>query len=1063
MQHGFDRVLILASIVGVCFGASVGTRSLRSSSALVVAPKEVASEFSPIGKGTNKLSKGEHPAFKVVKTEHLEEFDVKFTLYKHIGTGAELMSVETDDDNKVFGAAFRTPAADDTGVPHIMEHSVLCGSRKYPVKDPFIQLKRTSLQTYLNALTYPDRTVYPVASQNLKDFYNLANVYLDATLHPRAVEDPMVLAQEGWHLELNKESDPLIIKGIVFNEMKGANSAPASMLHRQAMSQLFPNTSYRFNAAGDPKSIPDLTYEKFQAFHKEFYHPSNGRFYFYGNDPVDARLALLDSYLAEFSDVKPPLPVASTRIQTQKLWKEPRRAEARYPVTAKEASAKGGAKHMVTQYWLLNEDDAIPDAEQLGMSILTSLLLGDSTAPLYKALIKSKYGVSVTGGGFSDSLKQATFSVGMKGVAKEDVAKVEALIMTKLGEIAKDGFPKEAIEATLNSLDFSIRAFASGSANRGLSIFTNIASAWQYERDPIVGLKFATHLATLKANLKGERWLEGLIEKHLLKNTHRLTLEAVPDAEMMAREVAEEKKKLSDMKAAMSKEQIAAVIKETAALKAEQKSKDTKEQLATLPRLSMSDLNTKDTDFDITIGEKQGVKVLSHDVPTAGILYCQLVLDLSGVPLSLFPLLNLFKGLLFDVGTSKLSAADFTHKVGGQTGGINAFSMNALRRGKGGAVGDPNDIAMNLIVSGKATANQAGALFELMHMGITDSKLDNKGRALESLKASKAGLEGALRTSGASFAQTRVLARRSLAGYMDELTGGIMYYESLAGLLELAEKDWPKVLAQLQTINSLILDKKALLINLSGDKETLKKADKAVDSFVSALLKSGKERPKADVKGPLLADAMKGKPNLRLKEEDEGFVVASPVNYVIKGGEFFSEGDHISGANAVVVRLISQSYMWDKVRVMGGAYGGGCSLSAVSGTFLCYSYRDPNLKTRLDVFDSIASFVEKSSLDEKAIEQLVIGSVGDLDKPMTPASKGYSSMIRWMLNDTVENRHKRRLEMLATNADSFKSFAKTMRAHTSTWRSSIFGGAAAFTKANAALPAGKKIPLNKMN
>jgi Zn-dependent M16 (insulinase) family peptidase len=1012
-------------------------------------------------KSESDLAACEHKSFERIKFESVDELGVNYALYKHVATGAEVMSVETDDNNKVFGVTFRTPSPDSTGVAHIMEHSVLCGSRKYPVKDPFIQLRRTSLQTYLNAFTYPDRTVYPVASQNLKDFYNLANVYLDAVLHPRAIEDPMVLAQEGWHLELHNKSDPLIYKGIVFNEMKGANSAPEKRLHQQAMANLFPDTSYRFSSAGDPKEIPQLTFEKFKNFYQRYYHPSNARIYIYGNDPVGARLDLLDSYLSEFS--KPKEPVEGTRIQTQKMWHKPRSAQAPYPVTAQQAAAKGGAKHMVTLYWVLNEEP-MPYAEQLAMSVVTSLLLGSTTSPLYRALIKSGYGESLMGGGYSDSLKQATFSVGLKGIQKDDVAKVENLIKEKLSNITHEGFSKQAVEAAMNSLEFSIREFASGSSNRGLSIYLNAVSNWIYERDPVAGLKFNEPLQKIKAALAkdGQRFFEELIEKHLIKNTHRLTLEGVPDSTMVAHDLAAEKSALSKAKSAMSESEIAKVITETVELRTAQKSKDTEEHLKTLPKLSLADLDRKEKDLDITITEKHGVPVLVHEVPSSGIVYTQLALDLSVVPISYMPVLPLFMNLLFDVGTSRLSSTEFTQKQGAHTGGIGVSKLNALKLGKGGVVSDLNDIAFRLIVSGKSTADQANDLFELMLMGITDSKLDNRARALESLKSSKASMESSLRSSGSSFSSTRVLARRSLAGYFDEITGGITYYESLPGLLEMAENDWPKLLSQLKSLNEFLLQKHAIIINLSGDRQTLKTVDSAVDGFVQSLLKASATQPSKDTKGPLVADAMKGNPLLRLAEQDEGFVVPSPVNYVVKGGALFSPGESISGSTEVVVRLISQSYMWDKVRVLGGAYGGGCSLSHHSGTFSCYSYRDPNLKSTLEVFDAIASYIENLKLDDKEIEQLIIGAVGDLDKPMTAASKGYSSMVRWLLNNNLEVRQKRRDEMLATTASSFKEFVKRMRMSAMNWRSSIFGSKIAFAKANAALTEAKRIPLKKL-
>jgi len=540
-----------------------------------------------------------------------------------------------------------------------------------------------------------------------------------------------------------------------------------------------------------------------------------------------------------------------------------------------------------------------------------------------------------------------------------------------------------------------------------------------------------------------------------------LTLEGVPDASMVKRENAEELKKLTEAKAAMDETQLAELVKETADLKAEQTSVDSKEKLDTLPKLSLADLKKEDVDFDIHVGEKHGMTVLTHDVASAGIVYAQLILDMSVLPIDYIPLLPILMNLLFDVGASKFSAKEFKNEIGTNTGGISVGKMNALKMGKDGAIGDPNDLVFRLIVSGKAVADQAAKLFELMHMGIVDSKLDDKARVLETLKSQKSGMESSLRSSGSSYSSTRMYARRSLSGYFDELTSGITYYEALPALLEEAERSWPTLLAKLQSMNKLLLQKEALVINLSGDKQTLTKVDPLVDAFVKSLLDSA-NKSRADAKGPFVTDAMEGKPLLRIQDEDEGFVVPTPVNYVVRGGALFSEGDHVSGKYDVVVRLISQSYMWDKVRVMGGAYGGGCSVSHYSGTFLCYSYRDPNLKTTLDTFDAVATYLEKLKFSDGDVEQLIIGAVGTLDKPVSPSSKGQISMARWLLNDELEYRQKRRDEMLSTTAADFKEFSKLMRAAAKRFRNSIFGSKTAFAKANNALAEGRAIPLKKL-
>jgi len=1044
---------ITAFLVAPAFGAHLSLRGMTLKSELVSASVH-----------TRNTSADASAAFEKLWTERLKEYSDVFTLYRHKATGAEILSVESTDDNKVFGVAFRTPAYDSTGAPHIMEHSVLCGSRKYPVKDPFVQLRRSSLQTYLNAMTYPDRTVYPVASQNLKDFYNLANVYIDAVLHPRAVEDPHVLAQEGWHYEIEKQDEDLALKGVVFNEMKGAYSSAEQLLHRVAMRSLFPNTTYRFDSAGDPKEIPSLTFKSFQSFYNKYYHPSNARIYFYGDDPAEKRLQFLESYLHEYG--KPEVPVEATRVTTQKMWDRPRRIKTSYPVTAQQAEAEGGAKHIVTMYWLLNED-AMSPTEELAMSIVSFLLLGTSSANLYKVLIESGLGESVTGGGFSSTLKQATFAVGMKGVNSDNVPKVEALINQTLHQVAAEGFSKDAVEAAMNTVEFGVREFSSSSTARGMSFFLTSMQHWMYERHPLTGLRFEAPIQELKAELAkpGQGMLEGLLKKYLIENKHQLVMEGVPDTKMSAREEAAEKDVLKSAKSRMNVKEVAQLINTTVELKKEQATPDSPQDLKKLPSLTLADLERKSKDFNISTSIKHGFTFLTHDVPSNGIVYVQTAFDMSSLPVEDVPLLPLYMSLHFDRGTSKHSSTAFSRIIGSKTGGLSCSKLNALKWGADGTVGNPDDIVFRFVVHGKSTVSQVDDLLSLMYEGITDTNLDSQSRVIEILKSSRAGMESSLRSAGNSYASTRIYAQRSLAGYMDEITGGISYYQKLPELLKLAKDDWPTMLGRLQRMRKLILANDEVVINLSADRPTLKKVDGAIDAFAKKLKTYAGQATDARLlqeTGASVGDARKGKPMLRLSAGDEGFVVPTQVNYVVKGGEMYKQGEQISGAMDVVVRFISNSYMWDKVRVMGGAYGGGCSLSFLSGTFSCYSYRDPNLMQTLKTMDAMVTHLEGLQLDDKEIEQLIIGAVGDLDKPMTPASKGWVSMTRFLLGDTLEIRQRRRDEMFSTSTKTFANFVSRMRSSLSTWKSSIFGSKTAFTAANAGLDSEHRMQLKEL-
>ena len=468
-----------------------------------------------------------HPAFELVRVDMVDEYTIKAATYRHKKSGAEIISAQADDDNKVFGVVFRTPVKDSTGVPHVLEHSVLCGSDKYTSKEPFVELLKGSLQTFLNAFTYPDRTCYPVASQNTKDFYNLVNVYLDAVLHPRAKRDPTVLAQEGWHYELEDAAEPLTFKGVVFNEMKGVYSSPESRLYRASQQTTFPDNTYAVDSGGDPEVIPNLSFEQFKSFHDAYYHPANGRFFFYGDDAPLARLELLDEYLQAFDakDVSP----TETAVATQKLYAEPWKHVEAFPA----GEGEDAEKHMVMVNWLLHEDD-LSDFDQLALGVLDHLLMGTTTAPLYQAMLSSGLGTNVMGGGLSDELKQATFSVGLKGVEPDNVAKVEELALTTLQGVAARGFGADEVEASMNTIEFQLRECNTGGFPKGLSFMLAIMPRWIYsDKPPMEALAFEASLAELKSKLAaGERVFEGLLERMLLKNGHRNCVELKPDKEM---------------------------------------------------------------------------------------------------------------------------------------------------------------------------------------------------------------------------------------------------------------------------------------------------------------------------------------------------------------------------------------------------------------------------------------------------------------------------------------------------------------------------------------------------
>jgi len=560
--------------------------------------------------------------FELLREEEIPELNTTARLLRHLKTGAELLSLENDDENKVFGITFRTPPSDSTGVPHIMEHAVLCGSQKYPVKEPFIELAKGSLKTFLNAFTFPDKTCYPVASQNVKDFYNLIDVYLDAVLYPLIPKH--VLQQEGWHYELENLEDPLTFKGVVFNEMKGAYSSPDNLVFRHSLRSLFPDNTYGLDSGGDPTEIPNLTYEQFKAFHQTYYHPSNSRIFFYGDDDPEQRLRYTNSVLAGFE----PLAVESS-IAPQRCFDQPKRFTHRYDAGE---GANGDKKAMLTTNWMLT-DNSDPETT-LGLSILSHILIGTPASPLRKALIDSGLGEDLTGGGLDSDLRQMMFSTGLKGIAVADADQVESLIQTTLNTLVDQGIDPDMVEAGVNTIEFRLREMNTGAYPRGLIMMLSALSTWLYDGDPLAPLFFEAPLAAIKARLAaGESYFEELIQQHLLQNAHRSTVILEPDPKVREQQEAAEAERLAEARAAMSKAELQAVIDNTRELKLIQETPDPPQALSTIPTLTLEDLDKQNKLIPLTLLKENGSRILYHDLFTNGIVYLDVGLNLRATAL----------------------------------------------------------------------------------------------------------------------------------------------------------------------------------------------------------------------------------------------------------------------------------------------------------------------------------------------------------------------------------------------------------------------------------------------
>jgi Zn-dependent M16 (insulinase) family peptidase len=976
--------------------------------------------------------------FEFIREETIPELNTRARLWRHVRTGAELLSMENDDENKVFGINFRTPPADSTGLPHILEHVVLAGSEKYPLKDPFFELVKGSLATFINAMTGSDMTVYPAASTNLQDFYNLLDVYADAVFHP--LLSPEKLAQEGWHYELEAADAPLSFKGIVFNEMKGAYSSPDNLLGRYSQQALLPDTPYGFDSGGDPTVIPDLTYEQFKRFHQTYYHPSNAVIYFYGDDDPTERLRLMDGYLAKFEAIE-----VDSAVPLQTPFDAPRVLRFPYGVAADAKEDEDGEppKSFVDVNWLLPEYE--DTALVMALEILSHALLDTPASPLRKALIDSGLGEDAFGG-FSTSTRQMSFSAGMRGVAAENVEQVAPLILETLSGLARDGFDPDMIAASLNTIEFALRENNTGRFPRGLALMFRALSTWKHRGDPLAMLAYEAPLAAVKARLDAEPdYLQTLIRRYLLDNPHRVTVILEPDPDLNRRLEEAERARLDHARAAMNDEEVQAVIEQSRLLVERQNTPDPPEVLATLPGLKRGDLDPNHKPIPIAVDDSSGARVLTHDLFTNGIVYLDLALDLRALPAELLPYIGLFGQALLEMGTEAEDFVKLSQRIGRTTGGIWPSSIIAPvvdprvdGRDPTAAVGDTagaGETAAYLVLRGKATVARAPELLDILRDVLLTPRLDNRERFRQIVLEAKAGMEAGLAPGGHGVASGRLRAHFHPAYRLDEIVGGVEHLFFLRRLAERIESDWPGVLADLEAVRAALVNRAGLVGNVTLD-------EASYSSFA-----------------PLLRDFIGGLPsssyaaaawNLATLPRYEGLTFPAQVNYVTKGANLYELGYRLDGSIAAINNILRTGYLLQKIRIQGGAYGAFCSFSSHSGVYTYASYRDPNLTGTLAVYDATADFLRTVDVNEDELTRGIIGAIGSLDAYQLPDAKGFTSLTRYLTGETDERRQRFRDELLSTTVADFRALAGVLEAANAAGDVVVLGSREAIEAANEA-------------
>ena len=934
-------------------------------------------------------------AYSIVEKKELPEVKGIGYVLTHNKTKARVLIIENEDNNKVFNIGFRTPPSDDTGVPHIMEHSVLCGSKKFPVKDPFVELCKGSLNTFLNAMTYSDKTVYPIASLNKKDFHNLMHVYLDAVFYPNIYNKTEIMMQEGWHYEIDETTGDLIINGVVFNEMKGVFSSPEQQLYRLIEKSLLPNTPYGFESGGDPTYIPDLTHDKFLDFHKKYYHPSNSYIYLYGDMDTVAELDFIDKeYLSNYDYLE-----IDSEITEQKAFEAPIRVEENYSLSdADDERDNTYLTYNVTCGSSLDKKLCV------AMAVLEHALLIAPGAPLKKALIDANIGKDVFSS-YDDGIKQPTFSIIAKNANIEDEEKFISIINDTLNKLVNEKINKKSLLAAINYYEFKYKEGNYGRYPKGLMLGLNAFATWLYDDNAALDLFSMNAVYDELKNEIENGYFEKLIIEYLLNNNHKTYAILIPEKGLNSKRAKEENKKLADYKKTLTDEQIENIKKQANHLKEYQSEPNTADELAKIPMLEISDIDKKARTLNNQISEIEMVKIVSHDVFTNGISYLSLNFDINDIDYEKYPVIALLTEIFKYVDTEKYTYNELANEINLHTGGIgfNISITNKKEKGK---------YCVHFIVNAKMLDSNIDKAMELVEEILFTSRIDDKKRLKEIVAETRTNIKNDLVSSGHITAAGRALSYVSQAAVIKELTEGIEYYKFLSDIDDNFEDRYEELAETLKTTLGEILRRGGLTVSYTSDKNP---KDMLTDSITSLSKK---------LSSRLEYDKTKEIP---VNVYNEGFKTASQVQYVATAGNFVDKGLEYTGALSVLQTIFSYDYLWLNVRVKGGAYGCMCSFTRNGNSYFT-SYRDPNLMETYNVYMNAADYVRNFNADSRDMTKYIIGAISKLDAPLTPSAEGIYSFGGYLIGLTDEDIQKVRDEVLSTNVETIRGLAPYIEA-----------------------------------
>lgn len=930
-------------------------------------------------------------AYEIIESKDVSDLNSKGYVCRHKKTGAKVVLLSNDDNNKVFCIGFRTPPEDSTGVPHILEHSVLCGSKEFPAKDPFVELVKGSLNTFLNAMTYPDKTVYPVASCNELDFQNLMHVYLDAVFYPNIYQERKIFMQEGWHYELENAEDPLNITGVVYNEMKGAFSAPDDVLDREVFNSLFPNTAYGVESGGDPDHIPELTYEAFLEFHKRYYHPSNSYLYLYGDMDMAEKLDWIDrNYFSKFDML-----AINSAVVAEKAFAKPIEVCKQYSITDAESEKD-------STYLAYNTvvGTSLDKELYIAFQILDYAICSAPGAPLKQALIDKGIGKDVYSV-YENGIYQPYFSIVAKSANREDKESFVSTIEEVLKGLADNGIDKKALLAGENYYEFRYREADFGSYPKGLMYGLQAFDSWLYdETKPFIHMEANDTFTWIKEKIKTD-YFETLIKEYLLNNSHKAIIVVEPVKGLTTKSEKQLQDKLDAYKEKLSTAEINEIVAETKALIAYQEEPTAPEILEKIPLLKRKDM-TKEAEKFLNRIEKIGdTTLLRHDIFTNGIGYLRLLFDMSHVKEELLPYAGLLKSILGLVDTEHYQYGDLFNEINTHTGGIDTQVSTYVNSKQ------LNEFKITFELKVKFLFDNMEKAFALLEEIIFTSKLEDEKRILEIISEQKSRMQAGMSSAGHSLAAVRAMSYFSETAAVAELTSGIPYYRLLENLEADFDHHKVELFTNLKELVIAIFRPENLMADYTAEADKEGELQELITRLKTNLYTAKIERP-------LLS--------IRPEKKNEGFTTSSQIQYVCRAGNYRKNGLDYTGSLKVLKVIMGYDYLWSNIRVKGGAYGCMCNYGRTGDSYFV-SYRDPNLEKTIEIYEGAAAYLKEFTADERTMTKFIIGTISDMDTPLNPSAKGNRSMGAYLSNLSFEEVQKERDEVLAATEQDIRNLS----------------------------------------